>query len=225
MKKSNILLISILSSVTLFIISGAIVSVAKGKPEVNNNSFSISTPTFNHVLMNKTNYSVNAKTGEKYELVVWLEKGEEKINLPFITKGDTLILSPISEELSSKIRFVEMTIPAEEMEFELKDAQIDFNNYSNKELKIKLDQSSVNMYSYNDNYISKLDISIKNKSDFYSNTSLDHLNLSITNSSFTNQASIKEVIGEASDSSKVYIESPGLTNLKKDASSKVRFEY
>ncbi|MBB3700608.1 hypothetical protein KMW28_00155 [Flammeovirga yaeyamensis] len=225
MKKSNIFLISLFSSVTLFIISGAIVSVARGKPEPNNNNFTISGPSYGYVLMSKTNYKLNAKAGEKFEFVVGLEKGEEKINLPFITQGDTLVLSPLPEELVSKVRYVEMKFPSKTMNFELKKAHIDIYNSSASSFNIKLDQSKMNIFSKEDHSLEYLNISVKNNSDFYSNTPLNHLKIEINNSSFKSYGSVKEVIGTANDTAKVYISQPGITDFKKDASSRVRFNY
>ncbi|ANQ50546.1 hypothetical protein MY04_3181 [Flammeovirga sp. MY04] len=225
MKKSNIFLISLFSSFTLFIISGAIVSVARGKPEPNNNNFTISGPSYGYVLMSKTNYKLNVKAGEKFEFVVGMEKGEEKINLPFTTQGDTLILSPLPKEIASKVRYVEMKFPSKTMDFDLKEAHLDIHNSSIASLNIKLDQSSMNIFSTEDYSLENLNISVKNNSKFYTNTPLDHLKLDINNSSFKSYGSVKEVIGTASDTAKVYIGQPGVTDFKKDASSRVRFNY
>ncbi|WP_281616158.1 hypothetical protein [Flammeovirga sp. SubArs3] len=225
MKKSNILLISIFSSITLFIISGAIFSVAKGKPEPNKNNLTMSTPPYSHVQLMEANYDVNVKSGDKFELVVWLNKGEEKLALPFETQGDTLILSTIPEALTSKIRYVEMKFPSQDMDFALKTSSVTFNEYLGKSLKLQLDDSEANIYSENMEHISKVDVVCKNQSSFYSLSGIDHLKLEISNSDFTNYGSVKVLEGLAKDSAEVIISSPGVTDFKKDASSIVRYDY
>lgn len=225
MKKSNIYLLSILCSVSLFIILGALVSVARGKKSSEENAFHTSVPAYKHIVLDNANYNVNVKTADKYELKLRLRRDEKKFDIPYTVKGDTLFLSKISSDLGKKINNIELSLPIDHLDVKAKKSKINFNNYLGKSLKIQLDRAESNIYNGNETGFLTIDIQCINKSKFYSRLKCERLQLEIKNSDFQNWGAVDYIEGAVTDKSLVMINKPGQTKVEKDKKSKVQYFY
>ncbi|AZQ64008.1 hypothetical protein EI427_17780 [Flammeovirga pectinis] len=225
MKKSNIYLLSILCSVTLFIILGALVSVARGKKSSYDNSSNSSVPAYSHIVLKNTNYDVEVKTGDKYEMKIRFNREEEKFEIPFNVRQDTLFLSKLPSDLVDKIKAIELNIPIDNLDIKAQKSRIDLNSYLGKSLKIELDQAESNIYKSSENGFSFINIQCINKSKFYSRSKCDRLQLDVRDSDFENWGAVGNITGSVKDKSSVMINEPGETKLEKDKESKVQYFY
>ncbi|MBB6461745.1 hypothetical protein [Flammeovirga kamogawensis] len=225
MKKSNIYLLSILCSVTLFIISGALVSIARGKKSTNENTSLSSVPAYSHIVLENTNYIIIVKTAEKFEMKLSLKSNTENFTIPFDIKGDTLYLTNIPSNQKDKIKFVELTIPIDDLAIEAHNSRVDLDNYLGKSLQIELDQAELNIFNARKKGFSSIDIQCINGSRFYSISQCENLQLDVRASEFENWKEVKIIKGSVKDKSSVMINRPGETNLEKDKDSKVQYFY
>ncbi|WP_044206047.1 hypothetical protein [Flammeovirga sp. OC4] len=225
MKKSNIYLISLLSSVTLFIITGALVSVARGKPEKNENSFTQKVPAYSYISLQHTNYDVSIATADSYEFKVYLEKEVEQVEIPYTIKGDTLVLSELPKEMAKGMESLQLNLPLEEVNVIAKSSEIGFNKFKGSSLKLELDGSEGYMRNRVAKGLSNLEISGTNNSNFNFHLACDTLRLNLDNSNFNNWGDTQFIEGKLTNNAFVTQNNPGETNLSKDATSQIHYYY
>ncbi|KXX67959.1 hypothetical protein [Flammeovirga sp. SJP92] len=225
MKKSNIYLISLLSSVTLFIITGAVVSVARGKPEKNENSFTQKVPAYSYISLQNTNYYVSIATADSYEFKVYLEKDVEQIEIPYTIKGDTLVLSELPKERAEGMESLQLSLPLETLNIIAKSSNIGFNEFKGSSLKLELDGSEGYMRNREGKGLSNLEISGTNNSNFDSHLACDSIRLNLDKSNFNNWGDTQFIEGKLINKASVTQNNPGETNLSKDATSQIHYYY
>ncbi|NME72814.1 hypothetical protein [Flammeovirga aprica] len=223
MKKSNIYLIALLSSVTLFIITGAIVSVARGKKVNVENSSVQKMSAYSSLSIQNTNYYVSISSSDDFEFKVYFKEDVQPVEFPYELKGDTLILAEIPAELKDKIKRLQVKLPLEELNIEATSSKFGFDHFNGSTLKLDLDNTEASIYS--ETALSKLEIKGINHSNFHSRVKCDSLKLDIEKSEFNNWSSTKVVEGKISNKAFVTINNPGDANLSKDSSSKINYYY
>lgn len=222
MKKSKIILISLLSAIALLILAAFIdIRVnGNGRGHKNISVHKQTIPSFKVLYINHTDNLDIIQSDSSY-IEISCMKDTLIRNKPFIDKGDTLIVSNTKSYNSVKIFFKDTL-----RSIHLKNSDITIKRFNYPVLTLNTDRSYV-LFDLNKDdkyFINSLNIKAKNHSTINSSDlKVDLLNIDLKTSEAYLRTKSKKISGVLSDSSRVFVYQLEEISMKKDTTSKIYF--
>lgn len=232
MKTSNIIFSSIIGSITLIILSGAIEWRFFG--DKNPNRFEISPdnieafkqnidlPEFQYLVINDMPLSTNIILGGKNEIELILKNKSEASVLDYHIKGDTLFIEGVNENGSVLLSVNLFMTHGQLNGINSNQSGVNINQYNNDSLTLVLNHTTIDIHQ--PCVIGSLSIFGTDQStvNVYS-AQVDTLKLDLNNSTVRMQTIINKLQGQMSNHSELDLRDVSDLDFKKDNSSRLNY--
>lgn len=222
MKLSNIILLSLIGSVSVAIIAGSLQLRLTGELKSNYYNKDVDTirvEPFRHLVIHKA-WNVTIMAGEKPGIVIQSASGGVKPSIHYHTSGDTLHIDSV--RLLPDVRGFWMSVHAPEGLTHISGTNASFGlmNYSGEALTVNLDDSRFSINASDTSRIGRLDIIETNGSAFEAHrVSFDTVAVDLVSSQATLDGEIDKLHGAIMNGSR--LRAPGATDIqiRKDSGS------
>lgn len=224
MKASNILLTSLVGSITLTIM--AIMADIRfsgtrgGYTEYD--STRINVPAFSHLVISDIERSIPIESSPGYSITLRTIKGQQMPTLNYRTAGDTLYISQF-ENHDQAGAYVVVQVPHGALnDVSANNSEIILNNYSFTQLSVVLQRARLQLYPRDELHPQSLTISGSDQSKVNaSSLSLDTLDINLNNSFATFNGTVQLLKGSMQNKSSLGVREINNFQFKKDASSQL----
>jgi len=226
MKASNIILFSMIGSITLLIITGAMQirfgdhADKAGSEESNLQSQTIELSDFSYVVVNNFDLTLTLAPGSKSEFEIGYEEGFEKPVFHYNMKGDTLVIDSLEWSDKHAMYHFKLVMPETVASIKARNAFLSIQDCDNDRLQLNLQNARVNLDE--NNRFHSLDISGNNRSSVNSYLhTLDSLTLDLDNSQMNVNGIVGKLKGSMQNHSELSIKEVNEFAFKKDGSCRL----
>jgi len=223
MKISNIILLTLIGSISTIIIAGALQLRFTGTEKAHlweETSEALDLQPFRHLVIKKA-WNINIQSSQELNLVISGVKGEEKPRLYFHQIGDTLFIDSIGLRPEHRTFGFTLNTPIENLqEVYAQGSYFSIADFHGDSLKITLDKSNLDLRSVKTERMGSLDLIGVNQSSIGTHkVQFDAVKLSLDNSS-ARFGHIIKLKGSISNKATVHTQRVNLIELKMDSTSR-----
>lgn len=223
MKTSNIILSTLIGTITLVIISGALQLRLTGEKKldyVDKVYSETSLSDFKYIII-KESTNLNIISSNESKLQVYFPPGEKKPQVLFHQQGDTLFIDHIRMGANDRSLFVNVKTPVENVLWiQAKNAAFSVSDFPAKALTIDLNNSRLSIHANSTLKMGTLNINAMENSQIDSHdVSIDTLTIHLDQSQARLPVSIHKLRGTMSHSSSLFANDVSDIEFKKDSSS------
>ena len=227
MKTSNTILITLIGSISLIIVAGAMQLRFTGieKTKLAEQLFLSSDLTEFKYLVIRESVNLTVAHSDETKLMVWNAPGEEKPAVRYHFTGDTLIIDQIKFGSHARTLAVTINTPSQNIEWiDVENSEFSLKDFAVKSLAIKLSGSRLNLYAEKTLKAGKLKITGIGDSyiDAY-NVQLDTLELHLDKSQARISVPIGKLKGAMVNNASLFIQDVADIEFRKDSSSRLLY--
>ena len=223
MKTSNIILTSLLGSITVTTMAMMIdIGFGGGSPEYTEyDQQDISLPAFNHLQVHDNSRSVIVEAASSRSIKLFTMKGHQIPSITYHMEGDTLVIDQFENHKQVGAYFT-LQVPHNDLQgITARNTEIILNDYPFETMSLSLDNAKVQIYpQIRKNYI-MLSVDGSNGSHVNIASSVDTLSLKLDRSSIVVDEPIKILRGTITNSSSVGVREVSNFDFTKDESSRL----
>jgi hypothetical protein len=224
MKASNILLVSLIGSITLTILT--IITDIRFSGTFHKyteyDEKNLDVPTFTHLIIDDVQREVFIEAADSYALTLVTMKGEQMPSVTYQVQGDTLYVNHFENHELGAARLVVRAPEGALKRISGKNAEINLSKYPFERLSIYLDNSRVNIYPGAERHASLLQITGLNESRLNSDMlQADTLDIQLSKSFITFQGTVQLLQGSMEHESILGVREVNTFEFRKDPSCRL----
>lgn len=223
MKTSNILLTSLLGSITVTTLAMMMdIGYGDGDPEYTQyDKQDISLPAFSHIQVRDNHRSVIVKSGSPGAIQLFTMKGNQMPSVTYHLQGDTLVIEQFEDHKQVGAYFT-LQVPKNELQgISAVNTEVILNDYQFETMSLSLNKAKVQIYPGDRNNLARLSVHGINHSHVNVSTTIDTLSLNLDQSSIVVDDAIDVLRGSMENSSSLGVRKVGLFEFRKDESSRL----
>ena len=223
MKTSNILLTSLLASITVTTLAMMIdIGYGGGSPEYTEyDQQDISLPAFTHLQVHDNNRSVIVEAASSGSIKLFTMKGHQMPSVIYHMQGDTLVIDQFENHKQVGAYFT-LQVPHNGLQgITAQNTEVILNDYPFETMSLSLDNAKVQIYPRERNRVTRLLVNGLNNSHVNVSTTIDTLSLNLDHSSAVVDDAINVLRGSIENSSSLGVRKVDVFEFRKDESSRL----
>jgi hypothetical protein len=226
MKTSNIILSTLIGSITLLIVTGAMqlrITGALKSPGAEQVYADTDLAPFKYLVIRKA-LNLSISPSDKAKITIYNAAGQGNPNVRYHQEGDTLFIDEIAFNTGDRTLFVVVTTPPQNVvSIRGKNSTFALKDFPAEMLRVELDESKLSVGGQNGLRVGTLKISGINNSEVYiSEVRLDTLDLSLDHSEGNISGAITKLKGSMINHASLTARDVNDIEFKKDSTSILR---